>query len=671
MSAVFGIIYLEGMKIPDEEFNILKTGFSGCMIDRYEELRDNEVWFGNGIQYFTDTSELEKGPESNEGVFFVCDSMLDNRAEIADRLGLADRQDSLSDSELIRLYYENCREESLDRMLGAYVFVRYDRKTMELQIVNDAVGNRFVYYMFHDGCLYFSSLLKPLADIRDRYKVKRLNKKYMADYLAQDNLNAFTDAESTPYEGIMRIAPGTVITVSPKKDSPVFFRGKAKITCEATGRICEMYVQKYRYWDPVRDRKKLRLKNDDEYRKAFRELYGQCVRDVLRSYGEVSILLSAGFDSTSVAVLAEPELAARGKKLYSFTSVPHRDYDGSADEGYMADETEGVKKTTALLPGIEPFFMDMPDKNGWDGRLDYMPVSEIPYKSPQNMLWIAEGCRLSRERNARIMLQGAFGNGSVSYDNTRVYLAWLCRTFRWKRLWDEINGMNRVYGFTRKSMLKTAMLEALGSRKYYPRKTPPSSEAETVCFLNRKCVDAYKSDAWLKERDGLIVKCMNRPKRYHAAFFPIETLRHYGEFSQKNSLYYGVIERDPTRDKRILEFSLAVPEDQFTHNGIRRRLIREYMSDLIPEHILKEKRQGRQSADYIFRLCSQEERIKKELTALFTDCAGIAAVTEFIDCGRVLKFIADRPFKERTDFEMIRLLYTAMTAEFLMNFRGN
>ena len=39
----------------------------------------------------------------------------------------------------------------------------------------------------------------------------------------------------------------------------------------------------------------------------------------------------------------------------------------------------------------------------------------------------------------------------------------------------------------------------------------------------------------------------------------------------------------------MIEFVTSLPYGQFTHNGVRRRLIAEYMKDIVPAHILKEK----------------------------------------------------------------------------------
>ena len=50
--------------------------------------------------------------------------------------------------------------------------------------------------------------------------------------------------------------------------------------------------------------------------------------------------------------------------------------------------------------------------------------------------------------------------------------------------------------------------------------------------------------------------------------------------------------RDPTADVRVLEFCLAVPPDQFLHEGIPRALARRALADRVPKLVLDERRRG-------------------------------------------------------------------------------
>jgi asparagine synthase (glutamine-hydrolysing) len=77
---------------------------------------------------------------------------------------------------------------------------------------------------------------------------------------------------------------------------------------------------------------------------------------------------------------------------------------------------------------------------------------------------------------------------------------------------------------------------------------------------------------------------------------------HLGALWQDNGAAFGLEVRDPTLDKRVLEFCLGVPEDQFLHEGRDRMLIRRAMKGYLPDTVRSNARRGRQAADLVYRL---------------------------------------------------------------------
>ena len=52
--------------------------------------------------------------------------------------------------------------------------------------------------------------------------------------------------------------------------------------------------------------------------------------------------------------------------------------------------------------------------------------------------------------------------------------------------------------------------------------------------------------------------------------------------------------RDPTADKRIVEYCYAIPGEQFMRNGETKWLLRRAMDGILPEALLNERSRGRQ-----------------------------------------------------------------------------
>ena len=88
----------------------------------------------------------------------------------------------------------------------------------------------------------------------------------------------------------------------------------------------------------------------------------------------------------------------------------------------------------------------------------------------------------------------------------------------------------------------------------------------------------------------------------------------------KLGLANGIVERDPTRDKRVIEFCLSIPFDEFVKNGQERYLIRASMKGILPEKIRTNvKVRGLQGADWVKRLEGNFDNLKSDIKYLLKD----------------------------------------------------
>jgi asparagine synthase (glutamine-hydrolysing) len=85
------------------------------------------------------------------------------------------------------------------------------------------------------------------------------------------------------------------------------------------------------------------------------------------------------------------------------------------------------------------------------------------------------------------------------------------------------------------------------------------------------------------------------------------------EAEVKLSIAHGLVKRDPTRDKRVIEFCMSLPEEQLVQQGIDRNLIRRAMKGILPDLLrLNNKVRGVQSADWIQRMAPHWQEIESE-----------------------------------------------------------
>lgn len=620
MSAICGVISFGEKKITESDRAVFKKGYEDCAIDRWEEKSTDKVYMACGIQYFTPEAEDEVLPIVEDGNFFTADVMLDNRDELFKMIDKEPSEQKCPDGTLMYEVWKAKGRECLNDLLGAFAAVYYDEEKNEAQIFADAVGNRYVYYLWQDKVLYFSSLMKPLESF---VKELKINERFASDFVGDPSPCMFTEENETMVEGIYRLPVATVM------------------------RVTETGPKKTRYWNPYRDSKKHDYKSYKEYEDAFLKLYKKCVTSVMRSSKETGIMLSGGYDSTSVAVFASPELKARNKKLYSYTWIPLRgaNISKSLRAQRVVDEEENVRKTAEFLGNLSCRFMDMPDMDIWSERKKLEKIFEGPYKSLENGAWFYRCFEAAKKDNVRVLLTGELGNRSISFENTREYFATLFRQCKFLTLKREVDKLHYHYWYTRKSIYIT-LLRDIWYSKFGKLQLPDVKRI----FIKTKRI--ARNGTFKRMKEELMQTRKNTSDAYNLlerSFNPVY-MRLVGEVSQKMSIYSGIIDRDPTKDKRIISFCAVLSPDQFTHNGYKRALITDYMKELFPKHILQELRKGVQSSDYLDRVKLGGKKTLDEIR----ECCRENMDNKFIDAARILDALKT---DNVSDYDFVTLNY--------------
>lgn len=629
MSAIWGAINLQGQPIPKQIKDVMRAPYNRCVIDRFEETSSDNWYFGCGIQYFYQEAKSELLPYQESGYVFTADVVLDNREEIKEKYNLeADNKGLLVDGAIMYQAFKKARESSLDEFLGAYAAVFYSMEENSVKMWIDAVGDRCLYYSIQEDTLYFSSLLEPLIQILK----PELNDQWITDFLAMDHLYVNNEVEFTPYKNIYRIPPATVITVT---------KGK---------------VIKTKYWDPMNTVLIDRSKTEEEYQKEFRDILEAAVRCTLRKEDNISILLSGGLDSTVVACIASKYLKQKHQNLHSYTSVPISGYQHSKDQYYLEDEKELVLKTKEFLGNLECEFLDLQGKNAWNSHQKELQDLEVPYKSVQNMLWISEALRIANRKDSRIMLSGSYGNTTISYTDLEVYTNSLYRHHKYFKLMKELRKFSKENGFKKSYAIKSIIRSNRSKKKNENQVNSMFGKS----FVRQSMIDqsnAVKRHTKMYDELGdarVDYQAFRKFMTHDRAFVQI------GETGTKHSLATGSLLRDPTKDKRIIEFCMSLPMEQYCKDGVERRLVREYLKDIMPTHIVNDKRKGRQSADLQYRLSLDWNSIRKEWLDLFEMNLASKYVNSSMARSMLLKRNDIWDFRE---YDMARFIYTLSILE--------
>lgn len=629
MSAIWGAIQLNNDKIESSLINNMEKPFHEYCIDKFEHIYDLSVAMGCGIQYFNKEAYLEKLPISSDNVYFDADVVLDNRAELIHKLNIdEDKIQNISDGDILFRMIREFGDSCLNDILGAYTFAYYDKKEGKVRLVCDSVGNRTLYYKIKDNVLYYSSLIEGINAVCP----SELDDKWFVDFLAMDFTRSYADDEQTPYIGIYRVPTASQVIVT------------------------NSMVEKKKYWNPLDNIKVKTYKNDEEVEKEFQKIWREAVRCVMRTEDEVSILLSGGLDSTAVASEASPYLKEKNKKLYSYTSVPIDEHD-SVRGARIDDETDDVLKSAEYYGNIVPKFIKLEGVNSWNGYDKQMKILEMPYKASLNALWMQEACLEARKNGSRLLLTGGYGNNCLSYSGAQRYCNYLFRKFHWIKLYKTLSDFQKTIGLSRKMAVKKIVQDVfekdeLPENIYYGSYVNQkyAEELGTNDLLNKIHKQACRSSKDYEARYDVMVDWMG--------------MRQIGELTMKLSLYSGVLIRDPSIDKRLIEFCIHLPFEQFDKAGIDRRLVKYYLRNQIPEHVNRFVGRGRQSADMKLRIELDWDNIYDEWCQLYRQYED----NKIVDVKKALEDLKDKSCIESYDTgDINRHVYTLKMLEFYKN----
>ncbi|WP_371348208.1 asparagine synthetase B [Ancylobacter sp. IITR112] len=519
-------------------------------------------------------------------LWLVADARIDNGDELADALGLpGEGPDRPTDAGLIMAAYQRWGEGCADRLVGDFAFALWDRQAGRLFLARDFIGSRPLYFAHGPGFFAFASMPKGLFAVPG-----------LSDALDEAEIGAYlallpAHGTRTLYRDISRLPPGHSLTV----------RGEAR--------------RLERYWRP----EAAPAAPAGDYREQvgeLRRLYSRAVRDRLRVPAGMGVgsHLSAGFDSASVTALAADELARQGRGLTAFTAAPREGFAPPAYQGRATDESPVAAALAARFANIDHLVIRTGPVDPLQRVEQYLPAQDQPVLNPCNHVWISAIEAEAARRRIRVLLTGAMGNMTASYDG-RPHLAQLFRRGRWLRLARVAIGMWRDG-----TNLKGPFRAALGP--YLPRFILEWQGAVPVASTDPFIHTALAADF----RHAIDLDAIARERGWDLSYRPwadgkamrIAVLNRVdqGAVHHASLARHGIDTRDPTADRRLVDFCLALPEQHFIHEGRTSSLLRDAMAGLMPAAHLAQRRRGYQAADWYEGVVASRDTLLAEITRL-------------------------------------------------------
>ncbi|MHB9131969.1 MAG: lasso peptide isopeptide bond-forming cyclase [Armatimonadota bacterium] len=551
MSGFAGIYHLNGCPVADEELMRMSETLAHRGRDGDGSWRAGAVGLVHRLQWTTPESVHESQPlvDAASELVITADARIDNRTELINTLALDNYLDEhLSDSALILAAYARWGEGCVDHLLGDFAFALWDGRQQQLFCARDHFGIKPFYYYSGSASFYFASAPRGLLCLGA--VPSAINEEQVAAYL----VSSYEDMHSTFYQAILRLPPGHTLVVN--------HRG----------------ISLRRYWtlDVTRE---LRLSSDADYAAAFREVFAEAIRCRLRSAFPVGAMLSGGMDSSSITCLARSLLAMEGtgRLLHTFSGI-YPTVPACDEQQYI----QAVLAQGACIPHLVP----IDQINPFWAYLQGQEHTDGPY--PGTTAYAHWGVYTAgREQGVRVILGGFNGDAIISHGYE--YFPELIRTGRWLTFYREARALAvRYHG------RPAHVIWNLGIRPLIPpvlkvlhRRHAGYTDRQRLLdgsLIAEDCAEHTQILARLQAEEHAAQQWKNA-RQMHARGVVNGLNTTVFEAYDMLSQAFGIEERYPFFDRRVVEFCIALPVEQKLRQGWPRLILRRAMEGILPPAI--------------------------------------------------------------------------------------
>lgn len=543
-----------------------------------------QAGFCHMLTYNTPEAVYEKLPAylQHEQLLFTVQGRIDNRGQLAGRLGLKINS-QYPDSSIILQAYLKWGKDCIHYLRGDWSFVVFDYKEQELFIARDPMGYTAIYYYQDESGFYFSSSIKSLLALPNYQK--QLNEELLIIKLTTWKIdNPQTYYHSTFYKNIYFLPQAHTLTIKNKN----------------TG------IKKY--WNP--ENIPLRhYKNKQNYADEMLELFTAAIQARLRSHKPVASMLSGGLDSSAISYIAADLLKAQNKSLTTLSHVPLfttellQDKQGNRS---VLDETPFIKAVAGASGNINPILLNSAEYSILRGITDTINICDEPLYGAANLYWLQDIYTTTSQKGFGTLLSGEGGNGSISFAGIDYLLPFSLSAF-----------YQHPYSFFKKQIAKPLMLKYFN--KWFNKKTGSNNSREKYilnAFTQPHILEQYKIIEDIKiSNNEFLIQYIPDIQEQKMLFVDIYNPR--SSVGAAFGHYYGFDLRDPTTDADIMEYFFSLPNDAFFDDNYNNRmLVKRMMKGKIPDKVLFEKKGGLQSADIMYRAKAQANEITEAINLI-------------------------------------------------------
>ena len=489
------------------------------------------------------------------GLVCVADARLDDRSALCDALGVPL---SSADSELTLRAFAHWGEAAPAHLLGDYAFAVWDENQRTLFLCRDHAGARPLYYAKParpvPECASFVFASTVAAVLTAPGVSPAFDDAVVAAQLGSDR----PDRRSrTCYRAVRRVPAGHCLVIAP--------------AASRSGAQQGVRLRLVRHWRPE-EVPAAPPASDDAYAEQFLELFGKAVQARLPG-GPVGVHLSGGLDSSGIAVQAARILRTQGlppPPAFSWLPAP-----GDLQPKPTHAPEYGLVEAVCRQEGLQVFHCgpapeDVLNVLRLDGAL---PGADVPFPEPVVV-------RHAKTLGVRVLLSGGGGDGCASF-NGRGHWQDLLLRCRWRALAAEWRAEEHT------------------AWRLLAQTTLPLLHPGLPLLVNHLRRGRGLGERWFiapafAKRTKPLTTPLRRPigvRRTQLRFVQDgrfefqEQLRAFG-------VRAGIEYRFPLLDRRLLEFALSLPPEQFRRPAASRWIMRHALRHSLPPTVCWNRSKG-------------------------------------------------------------------------------
>jgi asparagine synthase (glutamine-hydrolysing) len=531
---------------------------------KFFELNDYQIGFGHARLSILDLSNAGFQPmfDKETGNCIVYNGEVYNfreiRKELNNERGINFYTES--DTEVILKAFSVWGIRAVDKFIGMFSFVLYDKQKRKIYLCRDRVGVKPLYYYQKNGLFLFGSELKSFA------KHPGFESQINLDSVASFLQKGWIPAPHSIFENTLKLMPGNYAVLDLETKS----------------------FKLEKYWDIINffNKKELDISENEAQIEIERLLKSSCCYRMVSDV-PVGVFLSGGYDSSAIAAILQ---ADRIDRIKTFTigfedeqfneaiyAKKVAQYLGTEHYEYSCTHKEALNLVYDL-----PWFYDEPFADS--SAVPTMLVSKMASQHVKVSLSADGGDELFAGYNRYTYKIGDYLKfANLSYPISSLAAVPLEIIEKISRMSPEPYHQYKLEKII--EVLKTSnRLQKLENR-ITPRHFSNYEMSSLMAVPFRRQINNYDD-----------LKMLRKDTHYLQAFLAIEFKTSLVDDMltkvDRATMRFSLEGREPMLDHRLVEFAASLPHDFKVKFGIQKRLLKNIVHRYIPKKIMDRPKMG-------------------------------------------------------------------------------